>query len=885
MLNISSKVNSNFWKSLDQFRGVIEISRLKNYLLTLVFLKFLTEETKKNENFQFSIPVELYFDTLMELSNNQYFGDEINKKLNSIAELHPQLKGVINFNDFNDIIGTRDSKRNSEVLDNLIRLINFSTDGFEINNTVETKFWAELFDSIVLMFAELSGKSFLDMTTPKEVNLIISKLLNIQKREDKISVYDPTCGIGNSFISIAKNHENHFSFFGQEIVDDLVSTAKMNLIIHGIESFEILEGDVLNNPKFLEKNNQLQKFDYVISNPPFGVKNWNRNNEFDIFNRWNSNTGYPSNNNADFAFVLHIVESLKQGGTAVVIIPHGILFRGGAESNIRKHLIQSGYLKGIIGLPSKLYFGTGIPSCMMVLEKSEIDTNDSIFIIDASSEFVKDNFTNKLTTEGVNKIIDSWSHKNQVSEFSRFVSRDEIVENDYNLNIPRYLSNTDYFQIPEDSKLAELNDYLVSIPKIRTNNDFGKLIKISDLSDNSFLYNISLDSLPKAEVNRNFYKLVEPTLLISKRFNKLKPSFCNASIANPVFISPDIEAFSFTDNPIDLSYLILQLNSDYVVKQAESFSVGAVMPSLSRQDLLKLKIVVPDLITQESIIRQKALAEGAKIQSDKGKIEAFQLQNTIDALLKERMNDFQWKLHDIRNGELLNLKGQVVALEMFADANPGLFDKVMDQDNNGTVHSSIKDIYFSVQKLAVILSDLYDTSDNASLKEDIDILVFIKDFCDNQLTNNGNLFEIDYNDIEKIKNDFGITDLVILVNKRDLQSIFTNIFENAIRHGGFVESSQINKIKIELSLDSKKEIISIAILNNGKPSKISELDYFADGGKAGSSSNSGKGGHIIKVLTERNNGKVFQNNYTVEEAGGYTFEVGVQFNYKLFYEL
>lgn len=254
MLNISSKVNSNFWKSLDQFRGVIEISRLKNYLLTLVFLKFLTEETKKNENFQFSIPAELYFDTLMELLINQYFGDVINKNLNSIAELHPQLKGVINFNDFNDIIGTRDSKRNSEVLDNLIRLINFSTDGFEINNTVETKFWTELFDSIVLMFAELSGKSFLDMTTPKEVNLIISKLLNIQKREDNISVYDPTCGIGNSFISIAENYENHFSFFGQEIVDELVGIAKMNLIIHGIKSFEILEGDVLNNPKFLEKN-------------------------------------------------------------------------------------------------------------------------------------------------------------------------------------------------------------------------------------------------------------------------------------------------------------------------------------------------------------------------------------------------------------------------------------------------------------------------------------------------------------------------------------------------------------------------------------------------------------------------------------------------------
>jgi type I restriction system adenine methylase HsdM len=885
MSDISSNLNNKFWNSLEQFKDVNEIGSFKNYLLTLVFLKFMTEETKKNQNFKFSIPNELNFDTLIKFSNNKYFGDEINKKLNLIAELHPKLDGVINFNDFNDIIVTSESKRNTEVLDNLIGLINVSTKSFKINNYIETKFWAELFDFIILKFSELSGKSYTDMTTPKEVNLLISKLLDFKETEENISVYDPTCGMGNSFISIAENYENQISFFGQEIVDELVGIAKMNLIIHGIESFKILDGDVLNYPKFLENKNQLKRFDYVVSNPPFSVRNWNRNNDFDNYNRWNLNTGIPSNNNADLAFVLHVLESLKVGGKAIVIMPLGVLFRGGSELNIRKYLIQRGYLKGIIGLPGKLYFGTGIPSCMMVLEKSDFDTNDSIFIIDASSEFVKDNFTNKLTTEGVNKIIDAWYHKNPVSEFSRYVSRDEIIENDYNLNIPRYLSNTDYFQIPEDSKLTELNDYLVSIQKIRTNNDFGKLIKISDLSDNSFLFSISLDSLPMAEVNRNFYKLEEPALLISKRFSKLKPSFCNASIANPVFISPDIEAFSFTDNLIDLSYLILQLNSDYLVKQAESLSVGAVMPSLSRQDFLKLKIVVPDLITQESIIRQKALAEGAKIQSDKSKIEAFQLQNTIDALLEERMNDFQWKLHDLRNGELLNLKGQVIALEMYADANPQFFNHIIDEESNSTIISSIKEIYNSVQKLAVTLSDLYDTSDNISIKEDIDILVFLKDFCEKQLGNNGNLFEIDFSYIEKIKNDFDIVDLVVLVNKNDLNRIFTNIFENAIRHGGFEVSNQINKIKIELSLDPKKEIISIAILNNGKSSKISELDYFSDGGMAGSTSNSGKGGHIIKVLTERNNGKVFQNNYTLEEASGYSFEVGVQFNYKMFYEL
>jgi type I restriction system adenine methylase HsdM len=885
MSNISSNLNNKFWSSLEQIKNVNEIGSLKNYLLTLVFLKYITEETKNNQNFEFSIPAELNFDTLIKFSNNQYFGNEINKKLNLIAELHPKLKGVINLNDFNDIIVTSESKIITKVLDSLIGLINVSTESFEINNYVETKFWAELFDFIILKFSELSGKSYTDMTTPKEVNLLISKLLDFKETEDNISLYDPTCGIGNSFISIAENYKNNFNFYGQELVDELVGIAKMNLIVHGIESFEILDGDVLNNPKFLENENQLKKFDYVISNPPFGIKNWNKNNEFDIFNRWNLNTGFPSNNNADFAFILHVIESLKKGGKAIVIIPHGVLFRGGTELNIRKYLIEMGYLKGIIGLPSKLYFGTGIPSCLMVLENTENIVNDGIFFIDASSEFVKDNFTNKLTVDGINKIIDTWANQILVPEFSRFISKEEIIENDYNLNIPRYLSNIENFQIPEGSILIELNDFLVPVRKIRHNNESGKIIRISDLSDNPFLFNISFDNLQAMEVNRNFFKISEPALLISKRFNKLKPSFCNASVNDPVFVSPEIEALSISDTRIDIAYLILQLNSDYIVKQAESFSVGAIMPSLSRQDILKLKIIVPDLKSQESIIRQKALVEGAKIQSDKSKIEAFQLQNTIDALLEERMNDFQWKLHDLRNGELLNLKGQVIALEMYTDANPQFFNHIIDEESNTTLASSIKEIYNSVQKLALTLSDLYDTSDNVSVKEDIDILVFLKNFCEQQLETNGNLFEIDYSYIEKIKNDFDIVDLVVLVNKNDLNRIFTNIFENAVRHGGFEESNQVNKIKIELSLDSKNELITIAILNNGKPSKISELDYFADGGKAGSTSNSGKGGHIIKVLTERNNGKVFQNNYSTEEAGGYTFEVGVQFNYKLFYEL
>ncbi len=872
-----------FWKSLNQFRGLVDLNSLKKYLMTLIFLKYITEESKNNKDNNFFIPKNCDFDSLLEFKDSNKLGEEINSRLRRIAKENRILDGVINFVDFKaqNIFGTTNLPAN--IFSNLLVSIN----SFAVNSNVlssnNNSIWSDLFEYLFVKIAEADGKRNPDISTPKEITELISKLINLNSDNNNISIYDPTCGSARLLLSLSKQVKNKADFYGQEINSEQVFLAKINLFLHGVNDFHIEGGDVLNSPHFLELNGEVKKFDYVVANPPFNVRMWNHHQGDDIFNRWNSKTGIPPINSGDYAYLLHIVNSLKENGTAACIVTNGVLFRGGSEKNIRKYLVDNGFIKGIIGLPENLFYGTGIPCSILILGNQS--NRNNIFIIDASSEFLSERFLNKLLPENINHIADVWESRKEENEFSRLVSYNEILENDYNLNIPRYLVSIEEFSIPKDSKVNTLSNLLIPVPRIRINNEFGKSIKISDLSNDSFLYDIDIDTLTLGEVNRNFMKLETPALLISKRFNKLKPSFCRASSENPVFFSPDIEAFSLLNNSVDLSYLMLQLNSDFVLKQVESLSIGALMPSLSRADLLKIKIVIPNLETQDSIIRQKALAEGARIQSDKSKIETFQLQNTIDTLLKERMNDFQWKLHDIRNGELLNLKGQIVTLEMFADANPTLFDKIVDVDTKGTIHSAIKNIYTSVQKIAVIISDLYDTSDNTSVKEDIDILVFINDFCKNQIKNNGNLFEIDTTDIDKIKNDFKIIDLIISINKKDLQRVFTNIFENAIKHGDFNDSNKVNKIKMGLSLDPKKEIITITVLNNGKPSKINALDYFADGGKAGLTSNTGKGGHIVKVLTERNNGNVFQNNYTIEEADGYTFEVGVQFKYKLVDEL
>lgn len=195
------------------------------------------------------------------------------------------------------------------------------------------------------------------------------------------------------------------------------------------------------------------------------------------------------------------------------------------------------------------------------------------------------------------------------------------------------------------------------MPRVRETNGFGKIIKISNLSSDPFLYELENSELPNAEINRNFVKITMPCLLLSKRFNKLKPSFIKASEEYPVFISPEIEAFKLDNESVDISFLVFQLYSDYTLKQLENSSSGDIMPMIRSNDLLAIQVLVPSLEIQDSLIKQRALVDGARIQADKSKIEKLQLQSTIDRLLTERMNDFQWKLHDIRNGELFAISG------------------------------------------------------------------------------------------------------------------------------------------------------------------------------------------------------------------------------------
>jgi len=863
---------STLFKTLDKIKGTIDIQQLRNYIYTLFLYKYISDEKQLNNNIIIDIPENSDFSSLIKtLNNSKDLGEEINTRLHKIAIVNPMINGVIDYVDFNQSSFFNNKHKFLPIIKELLHFIN----SFTPNNNLS---YVDVFDSLMQVFNARNGKSG-DITTPKEVCELIAKLIKTKNTNNNVSIYDPTCSNGNLIITVSKLINSKIDLFGQDINSESVFLTKLYLIIHGIYNFNIERGDILSDPKFIDGNGELKDFDIVVSNPPFNLM-WDNKQGQDRFSRWNEKTGIPPRNSADYAFILHIIKSLKINGVGACIISNGALFRGGNEKKIRKHLIDKGLIKGIIGLPAKMFLGTGIPCSIIIFENQPNKKHGDLFIIDASTEYSSEKFINKLTPENIERIVDIWSHKKEIKGFSRIVKNLEIADNDYNLNLSRYLLNLDDFQIPEGSKTIALSTVLSPAQLVRNNNDYGKVVKVSNLLTDPFSYTIDPNSIEYGEVNQSFFRLNTPALLVSKRFNRLKPSFCLASLNNELNISSDIYAFEIDDKSIDLSYLILQLNSDYVTKQIESYTEGSVMPSLRRQDFLKIEIVVPDLNPKESLVRQKSLAEGAKIQSDKEKIKSLQLQKTIDTLIKERLNDFQWQLHDIRNGELLTLIGKLNTLELFAEINPSLFNTVIDEESNTTVRLEIKEINKSVNRLSLFLSELYSTSSELEEKEDIDIFKFIKDFCTNRLKNYDKKFEIDFSSLEDIKRFNNISCILISFNKKDLISIFSNIFDNAINHGGFENNEVTNRIKIDISLNPKKQLITIGVWNNGKESNISEIDYFSDGGKAGLTARSGKGGHIIKQCAERNDAKVFQKNYKKINPEDYTFGVEIEIKYK-----
>ncbi|TCN86838.1 type I restriction-modification system subunit M [Shewanella fodinae] len=453
-----NELYSSLWASCDELRGGMDASQYKDYVLTMLFMKYVSDKYKGDPYGMIVVPKGTSFDDMVALKGDKEIGDKTNKIISALAEEN-DLKGVIDVADFNDEDKLGKGK---EMIDRLSKLIGIF-EGLDLssNRADGDDLLGDAYEYLMRHFATESGKSKGQFYTPSEVSRILSKVIGITgETSQDATVYDPTCGSGSLLLKASDEAPRGLSIFGQEMDNATSALARMNMILHNNATAKIWKGNTISDPQWKDDNGQLKTFDFAVANPPFSNKNWTSgiNPQEDEFERFT--WGVPPEKNGDYTFLLHIIKSLKSTGKGAVILPHGVLFRGNAEARIRENLIKQGYIKGIIGLPANLFYGTGIPACIIVIDKDHAHARKGIFMVDASKGFIKDGNKNRLRSQDIYKIVEVFTKQLEQPRYSRMVPLSEIAANDYNLNIPRYIDSSE----PED--LHDLSAHLQGgIPK------------------------------------------------------------------------------------------------------------------------------------------------------------------------------------------------------------------------------------------------------------------------------------------------------------------------------------------------------------------------------------------------------------------------------------
>lgn len=438
-----SQLYSSIWASCDELRGGMDASQYKDYVLVLLFVKYVSDKYAGQTDALVEIPDGGSFTDMVALKGKTNIGEGLNQVIEKLAEVN-DLKGVINQVDFNDEDKLGHGKEMVDRLTNLIGIFQNPDLNFSKNRADGDDILGDAYEYLMKHFATESGKSKGQFYTPAEVSRIMAKVIEAEKAEGlNQTVYDPTCGSGSLLLKVADETPNGIMIYGQEMDNSTAALAIMNMWLHNNPGAEIKKGQsTLSSPLHLSNDASLKTFDYVVANPPFSYKAWQNGINWEIeknnYRRFDG-FGTPPAKNGDYAFLLHILKSLKSTGKGAVILPHGVLFRGNSEAEIRQNIIKRGYIKGIVSLPANLFYGTGIPACIIVLDKEEATNRKGIFMIDASKGFVKDGNKNRLREQDIRKIVDVFNSQLEVVKFSRFVSNEEIEKNEYNLNIPRYI--------------------------------------------------------------------------------------------------------------------------------------------------------------------------------------------------------------------------------------------------------------------------------------------------------------------------------------------------------------------------------------------------------------------------------------------------------------
>jgi type I restriction enzyme M protein len=452
------EINKVLWKACDTFRGVVDPSEYKNYILVFLFIKYLSDVWKDRRDHylkefkgdetrtkrmlsreRFILPDGCTFDDLYEQRNDPKIGETINGALEQIEEANKvKLEGVfrnIDFNSESNLGQTRDRNRRLKLL-----IEDFWNPVLDLRPSKVGKqdVIGNAYEYLISRFASDAGKKGGEFYTPAEVAVLLARLLKAKKGE---RICDPACGSGSLLIRVCQEiHSDNFSLYGQESIGSTWALCRMNMFLHGMDNARIEWGDTLNSPKLIERD-KLMSFGVVVANPPFSLDKWGAEHAAgDQFNRFHR--GIPPKSKADYAFISHMIETANaKSGRVGVVVPHGVLFRGSSEGTIRQRLIEENYLDAVIGLPSNLFFGTGIPAAILVFNKGK-KTSDVLFI-DASREFQEGKNQNKLRPQDIEHIIEAFQNRGNEPKYSKVTTLEEISENEFNLNIPLYVDTAE----------------------------------------------------------------------------------------------------------------------------------------------------------------------------------------------------------------------------------------------------------------------------------------------------------------------------------------------------------------------------------------------------------------------------------------------------------
>lgn len=465
------EVNDAVWTACDTFRGVVDPSIYKDYVLTMLFLKYISdvwrdryekykeeygdhpeliEEMLKNERFVLPPTSSFYwlYDKRFEPGN----GERIDKALHAIEETNiSKLSGVFQDISFNaNKLG--DDKQKNDLLRHMLE--DFAKPELDLkpSRIGNLDVIGNAYEFLIKHFAATSGKKAGEFYTPPEVSQLIAEIVDA---DEGAEICDPACGSGSLLmkcgrrVQVKKDGSKKYALYGQEAIGSTWSLAKMNMFLHGEDNHRVEWGDTIRNPKLLDDKGGLMRFDIVVANPPFSLEKWGRETaENDPYGRFRR--GLPPKTKGDYAFILHMVETMKpRTGRMAVVVPHGVLFRGAAEGKIRQQLIEENLLEAIIGLPDKLFYGTGIPAAILVFRRNKKD--EKVLFIDASREYRDGKNQNFLRDEDLAKIIKTYRDRKAANKYAYLADLDEIKENDFNLNIPRYV---DTFEEEEEINLA-----------------------------------------------------------------------------------------------------------------------------------------------------------------------------------------------------------------------------------------------------------------------------------------------------------------------------------------------------------------------------------------------------------------------------------------------